>query len=117
MVSANRRPTTDASTTPNTESTPPLGYTQPSHDFTLQIIMELQKSTSQLTTSTAHLSSAIDKIQVKIDGIDAKLSSVTHKIYAATAVMVVLVGIGGFIVNKAWDLVVYKIENPGSTQV
>ena len=90
-------------TTPST-----VGYVD--HSFTLQAIFDLQKSTGQLTEAVTALRRSVDKIDNKLDKIEEKVSGVTHKIYAAGVVLLILVTIGGFIVNKAWDLMAKQIQ-------
>ena len=104
--------------TPDEYSSPatPRNYVQTGHDFTLQTIMELQKSTGQLTTAVESLKESIDKQDKKVTKLEETVSGVTHKIYAATAVLVILVAIGGFIVNKAWDLMATNIINSAYIQ-
>ncbi|TAL87487.1 MAG: hypothetical protein EPN46_03890 [Candidimonas sp.] len=91
-------------------------YGAPGHDFTLQTIMELQKSVgalgatiTSLTQSVAEHTTKVDRIedhlQKKIEDIGDKVSSMSHKIYAAGVVLAILVVIGGWMVNKSWELV------------
>lgn len=86
------------------------------HSFTLQAIMELQKSTGQLTEAVSALRGSVDKFDKKLDKIEEKVSGVTHKLYAATVVLAILVCIGGFIVNKAWDLMAKQISITGTKE-
>lgn len=90
------------------------------HSFTLQAIMELQRSTGELRSSVQSLKESIEKLDAniersqqrmegRIDRFDEKISGVTHKIYAAGVVLVILLAVGGFIVNKAWDLMAEQI--------
>ena len=104
--------------TPDEYSSPatPRNYGQTGHDFTLQTIMQLQKSTGQLTTAVESLKESIDKQDKKVTKLEETISGVTHKIYAATAVLVILVAIGGFIVNKGWDLMATNIINSAYIQ-
>jgi Flp pilus assembly protein TadB len=89
----------------------PQSFVSPDYSFTLQMVMELQKSTGQLTEAVNSLRDAIDKQGDKIDKIEDKLSGITQKIYAAGVVLTILVVIGGFIVNKAWDIVVQQLTS------
>lgn len=85
-------------------TTPPPSYANQDHSFILQTVMELQKSTGELTSAVNALKESIDKQDSKMDKIEGTVSGVTHKMYAAGVVLAILVVIGGFIVNKAWDL-------------
>lgn len=99
--------------TPDKYSNPitPQNHEQPSHNFTLQAIMGLQKSTGQLTTAVESLKESIDKQDKKVTKLEETISGVTHKIYAATAILVIFVAIGSFIVSKAWDLMAKNITS------
>lgn len=79
------------------------------HSFTLQAIMELQRSAGEITQALRSLEKTVGKFDTRLDGAEAKLSGVTHKIYAAGAVLTILVGVGAFIVDKAWDVMVKGI--------
>jgi hypothetical protein len=88
------------------------------HRFILQVVMELRGTTAQLTTSVNLLSTqlekqanATEKHANELRGMSDKLSGVTHKIYAAGMVLTMLVGIGGFIVSKAWDAI-FQVAKP-----
>jgi hypothetical protein len=79
------------------------------HSFTLQAIMEQQKAIGQLTESVNNLNKSITELAGKIEKDDEKLSGVTHKIYAAGVVLAIVLVCGGFIVNKAWDMMAVQI--------
>lgn len=64
----------------------------------------------QLTEAVRSLQGAIEKQGTRLDKFEEKLSGVTHKIYAAGVVLAILVVVGGFIVNKAWDLMVQQLN-------
>ncbi|MDR6984513.1 hypothetical protein J2X32_003157 [Rheinheimera pacifica] len=80
------------------------------HSFTIQMIFELQKSMGQLLAKVDALNTNSEKQQDKLDKIEEKLSTVTHKIYAAGVVLAILVVVGGFFVNKAWDMMMLSIK-------
>lgn len=73
--------------------------------------MELQKSNGQLTEAVHRLRESIEKQDARLDRMETTLSGVTHKIYAAGVVLAILVVIGGFMVNKAWDIAMMHIES------
>ena len=97
------------------------------HSFTLQTIIELQRSVSTLSAKIDAMAEqqkdAHDRIEKagerasdrsetahakageRVGKLEDKLSGVTHKIYAATAVLTVLVMIGGWMLNSTWSLV------------
>lgn len=93
-----------------------IAYGQPTHDFTLQTIMELQKSVGGLQVSVATLTKSIenqiaaldrtnDQVKAECHEINNKISGITHKIYAAGVVLGIAVIFGGWVVNKSWDLI------------
>lgn len=86
-----RAPRTDASkeTTPTSfaETTPPK-FAQPGHDFTLQAVIEMQKSIGELSAKTDRLISDVKSHGEKIDGIRLTLAWVA----GGAAVVGVIVG-------------------------
>ncbi|GAB1393341.1 hypothetical protein MASR1M60_15040 [Rhodocyclaceae bacterium] len=98
----------NANTTPQDAgvgtSTPPSFSGHHDHSFTLQAIMELQKTVGQLSAEIKALAAASEKAAGKLDKIEDKVSGVTHKLYAAGVVITILLVVGGFIINKAWDM-------------
>ena len=105
-------PRPEMQTTPGEVTSTPQSFASPEYNFTLQIVFELQKSTGQLTEAVTSLKASIDRQTGRIEKLEDKLSGVTHKVYAAGVVLLILLGLGGFIVNKAWDLMVQKITSP-----
>ena len=105
---------TNPATTPDhvaSASVTPQGFSHSEHSFTLQAVMELQKSTGQLTSSVDSLKHAIDKQDKKLSDIESTVTNVEKKIYAAIVVLTILVAVGGFVVNKSWDLMVKQITS------
>jgi len=87
---------------------PPLRQTPPNapmldHSFTLQAVMEVQKSIGQLTEATRSMRADMDKQSARLDKIDEKLSGITHKLYAASVVLAIALAAGAFLLNKSWD--------------
>lgn len=78
--------------------------------------MELQRSTGQLTEAVNALKCSIEKVEGRMGSMEEKLSGVTHKIYAAGVVIAIVIAVGGFFVNKAWDLVMQQNLQPPSAQ-
>ncbi len=87
----------------------PESYGQPGHDFTLQTILELQKSIGELTAAVGFLKESIDKQDKKVTKLEETMSKVTHKIHTATVIISIFVIISGFIANKSWDIIVKSI--------
>lgn len=65
------------------ETTPPSTTPMLDYSFTLQAIMEMQKTLGGLSSDIRHLTDTVKEHDGKID----KLS---HKVYAATAIVTVL---------------------------
>ena len=90
---------------------PPPGFKADDHSWVLQTVMELQKSTGQLTQAVKTLTD-----QSKEQG--KKLDSISHRVYAATAVVTVIGGILYFVLNRMWDQIasaLAKIPIPPGT--
>lgn len=69
-----------------------------------QQLGDIQKTLGRLESSVEKLRDDVAKVEQRLESTNEKLSGVTHKIYAATAVLIIAVGIGSFIMNKAWDM-------------
>ncbi len=82
---------------------------QADHSFTLQAVMELQKSNGQLTEAVNSLRTVILKQEAKLDKLDENLSTIKQKLYAAGVVLAIIVTIGGFLINKTWDLLAQQL--------
>lgn len=87
------------------QSTPFLGqYGQPNHDFTLQAVMEMQKTVGELNASVQALKGSVDGVKVKVDD----LVSWKHKIIGGVAVLSIVATILGFLIAKASEYVTLK---------
>ena len=89
-------------------STPAV--TNQDHSFTLQMIMELQRSIGQLSESVAQIHRDTGKIETRLDKIDASMSSVKTTITVAGIVLTIIIAISGFFVDKVWDSVASHID-------
>ena len=78
--------------------TTPQVYPGQNYDFTLQAVFEMQKTMGQLTQ-------AIQTLTEEAKESKKTLSRISHIIYGATAVLVVLGTITGWVLSKAWDLI------------
>lgn len=81
---------------------PPMGGMD--HSFSLQILMEIQRSLGGLCSDVTALRSEIDKSTQKLDRLEEKISGITHKMYGASVVIVIVLAVGGFLINKVWDM-------------
>jgi hypothetical protein len=55
---------------------------------------------------------AIRTLQKTAEDQATKLDSISHQIYTAWAILIVLIGIGGFLLDKFWTVIV-KIVDKG----
>ena len=79
--------------------TTPQRYAGSDYSFTLQAVLELQKSVGQLQEAVSTI-----KEQIKHQG--EKLDKLNLRIYAAGTVLVVLGAILSFLLNKGVDLLI-----------
>jgi hypothetical protein len=87
------------------QSTPSmLGMGMPGHDFTLQAVMELQKSVGEMNANLQALKGSVDSIKTKVDD----LVGWKHKILGGAAVLAVVVAALSFLMGKASEYVTWK---------
>jgi hypothetical protein len=77
------------------ETPPPRQYPTADYDFTLQTVMELQKTVGQLTER-------INVLIGRVDSQDKTLTSISRNIYAGWIVLVIFLTAGGFLIDKLW---------------
>jgi hypothetical protein len=87
---------------------PPDSYPQAvSSTWMAECLMQLQNSIGKMESSFGHLKespeSNFKRLQDSTDKQSAKVDRLSHIIYAAAAVLALLVAVGSFLVNKAWD--------------
>lgn len=91
-------------------------FASPDHSFTLQAIMEMQKTVGKLEGTIVALQTSVaeaaeiqrrscEGIEGELKAVKEKLSGVTHKLYAAGVVLAIAGVIGGWVINKSWDLI------------
>jgi hypothetical protein len=85
-----------ATTPPRIPDVPPPYSQAVGSTWLIEAIMQLQQSISKLETKVDHLTAASDKQGTKLD-------SISHRMYAAGAVLAVVLSILGFFLNKIWD--------------
>jgi hypothetical protein len=102
MGKSNPDPRKEAPQQPPIQSSTPISP-MVDHSFTLQAIMELQKSVGQLTEAVNTTRLALEKQNQQLGKIEEKVSSITHKLYAAGVVLAIALAMGGFLLNKSWD--------------
>lgn len=94
------------------QSTPTsYGYGPPHHDFTLQTIMELQKSVGAITSKLDSIDSSMGGVKGSVDSVKTKvddLVALKNKVIGGAIALGAVAGIVGFIVGKASDYVTIK---------
>lgn len=106
----------DASPTSLPSGSPPFSGHQ-DHSFTLQTVMELNKTVGVLTASIDGLRRDVEAQTKSLGELRTDIVSIKMKIYAAGVLLTVLVACGGFIVNKAWDMMVKQIQRDAAALV
>ena len=89
-------------TTPSPpESTPkPTGHQD---NWMMMQLGEMRGDIKALTQSIDHLCEKINKVERDIESVNEKVGSLDKKIYAATAIIALVVAVGGYFANKAID--------------
>lgn len=106
MGKTGQAPSSTASVPSQLPQTTPQAYPPSDHSFTLQSIMEMQKSLGQLTQAVTTLTEESKKSSIKLD-------EISHKIYAAEVVGGLLVLIGGgalWLIWKIWATIAPLIQ-------
>jgi|GEM_PF-5079569 len=91
-------------------TTTPTNYSTQDHSFTLQLIMELQRSIGQVAESVAQGHRDSQRIESKLDTLDASMTSVKVTITVAGVVLAIIIAISGFFIDKAWDVISNHVE-------
>lgn len=89
----------------------PLPSALPGHDFTLQAVIEMQRTLGQLDANISGLKGSVDGLKTKVDDLVAW----KHKLVGGAAVLVVVGGIIGWLIKGAADYVTLKV--PAQTSV
>lgn len=89
-----------------------IGYGSQDHSFTLQAIMELQKSVSEMNANIGMLKSSVDNVKSKVDD----LVSWKHRIIGGAFVLGAFLSVFAFFVGKFWDYFSIKTPSPVSVQ-
>lgn len=107
MSPTRRNRAADAESVPQLpQSTPAmLGQNLHGHDFTLQAVMEMQKSVGQMQASVDSLRNSVDGLKGKVDD----LVGWKHKIVGGVAVIGVMGAVIGWALAKASDYVTIKV--------
>lgn len=93
---------TKTTTTPNPpESTPKLTGHQ--DNWMIMQLGEMRGDIKALTQSIDHLCEKIERVEKDTESIRDKVGGLDKKIYAATAIIALIVAVGGYFANKAID--------------
>lgn len=109
-----RRPVDDDAVPQMPQSTPAsLGYGGSNHDFTLQAVMEMQKSVGELNANMQAMRSSLDGLKGKVDD----LVGWKNKILGGVAVLLAVSGFVGWALAKASDYVTIRVPAGTSTVI
>lgn len=82
--------------------------------------MDMNKTLGILTASIDNLKVASEKsttkLESKLEKVEEKVTGIERKIYAATIVLGIVTAAGVWVVNKAWDVAIGKLQAPDKTQ-
>lgn len=81
-------------------TTPSFGGTD---NWSLQALIEVKASIAGLNASVNSMSDRIKDLNVAQEKNAEKLASIEKKIYAATLIITLVIGVGGYFANKAID--------------
>ena len=95
------------------ETTPSTAYGAKDHSFTLQAIMELQKSMGELSATVNGMKSTLDGVKTKVD----TLVAWKHAIVGGAVTLGVVIGMAVFLITKASDYVTLKAPPMAPTAV
>jgi uncharacterized phage infection (PIP) family protein YhgE len=122
MASGNHNQTTNPSNSGSSEiprdfpNVPPSSSPMIDHSFTLQSIMEVQRSIGQLTEAINQLGRSIETLDTRTKSVEEQIAKVNTRLAIAAAILALLLAVGGYIVDKVWDsawvLIAHQINNP-----
>jgi hypothetical protein len=97
-VAKSPKPETSRDTPPTKfPEVPPTTYSESvGSAWLMESIMQMQQTIGELKATVSHLTTASDKQSAKLD-------SISHRMYAAGAVLTVVLALGGFFLSKIWD--------------
>lgn len=95
---------------PQTAYSPPPFTGHHDHSFTLQAIMELQKSTGKLEATMEAQCALLKKLDEKLDKVSDDVAYHNKIVFAATAIISVVVALGCYASNKAIEFGLDQIK-------
>ena len=102
-----RFPGIDSDTAPQVPQSAPTQFANGNHDFTLQCVVELQKSMGEVNATMRSVKDALDGVKSKVDD----LVGWKHKIIGGAAVLVIVGGVLGWAIGKASDYVSIRVPS------
>lgn len=93
------------------QTTPTTLQASGDHSFTLQMIMELQKSVGEISANLSAVKTSVDSVKGKVDN----LVSWKHMIVGGAATLVIGTSVLTWLVTKASDYFVLKSNLPSVT--
>ncbi|MFU8789879.1 MAG: hypothetical protein ACNA7G_12690 [Methylobacter sp.] len=86
------------------------------HSFTLQAVMEMQRSIGQLTEAINQLGRSVDTLDNRTKSVEEEVSKVNTRLAIAAAILALLLVAGGYVIDKVWDsawaFIAHQITNP-----
>jgi hypothetical protein len=73
------------------------------HSFTLQAVMEMQRSMGQQTEAIHQLGRTINALDSRAKSVEDELSKVNTRLAIAASILTILLVVGGYIIDKVWD--------------
>jgi hypothetical protein len=107
-AAARRRESVPESVPSPAQTTPDHRFGQPGHDFTLQVVVELQKTLGETNAHLKNLQGAVDGLKAKVDDLVGWKNKILGGVAALGAVIAVL----GFLAGKASDYVTITAPAP-----
>lgn len=101
-----KRAAKSSDSVPQVPMSTPSQFGMPGHDFTLQAVMELQKSLGQMEAKLDAVVRSVDSMKTKVDD----LVGLKQKMIGGTVVLGVVCSVLGFALSKGWDYI--TIQKP-----
>jgi hypothetical protein len=89
---------------------PPPGFQAADHSWVLQTIMELQKSSGQVTQAIENLTKAQDRTADKLDAMNTRMHTAEKKLYTAGVILVLLSSLISLLGPKILDAALRAIR-------
>lgn len=89
--------------------TPTPRYAQQGHDFSLQAVMEMQKSLGQLISDVNRLIADVKGHSEKLEAIRHQAAFMKGGLAASVFFITAIIGITGWILNTKWDAVLLAV--------